>query len=112
MVDSRHAEKAMHMAALKDLARVVRSKNAGPTQLTLDIFFKDAAAYALACRSAALHSGAVAHLYGVDAAQVQRYLLPELSAIKFSLPRRCAGGPGDGDLYGAQQHAPLLELAL
>jgi hypothetical protein len=36
-----------------------------------------------------------------------------LCAIKLTLPRRlCAGDPGDGDVYGAQQHAPLLELAL
>lgn len=100
------------MAALKDLARIVRSKNAGPTQLTLDVFFQDDAAYALASDSAALQPEAVAQLYGVGAGQVQRHLLPHLSAIKFSLPRRCAGDPGDGDLYGAQQHAPLLELQL
>lgn len=100
------------MAALKDLARVVRSKNAGPTQLTLDLFFKDQAAYARAVGSVALLPSGVARLYGVPAETVQRHLLPQLSAIKFSLPRRCAGDPGDGDIYGAQQHAPLLELQL
>ncbi len=100
------------MAALKDLARVVRSKNAGPTLLTLDVFFQDAQAYAQAAASAALTPEAVARLYGVQPPQVQRHLLPQLAAIKFSLPRRCAGEPGDGDLYGAQQHAPLLELQL
>lgn len=101
------------MAVLKDLARVVRSKNAGPTQLTLDVFFRDAQAYARAAASAALSVERVAGLYEVPAPSVQRYLLPELAAIKFSLPRRvCAGAPGDGDIYGAQQHAPLLELTL
>lgn len=100
-------------AALKDLARVVRSKNAGPTQLTLDLFFRDEAGYAQAASSSVLASDAVATLYGVPAAQVQRHLLPQLMAIKFTLPRRiCAGNPGDGDIYGAQQHAPLLELIL
>lgn len=100
-------------AALQDLARVVRSKNAGPTQLTLDLFFRDEAAYAMAASSGALAPDAVAALYGVPAAQVQRHLLPQLAAIKFTLPRRiCAGDPGDGDIYGAQQHAPLLELSL
>ncbi|MDB5851284.1 MAG: hypothetical protein JWP29_5036, partial [Rhodoferax sp.] len=34
-------------------------------------------------------------------------------AIKFSMPRAiCAGSPGDGDVYGAQQHAPLLGVLL
>ncbi len=98
---------------LSTLARVVRSKNAGPTQLTIDILFKDAAGYALASQSPALGCAALAALYAVEPAQVQRHLLPDLLALKFSMPRTiCAGTPGDGDVYGAQQHAPLLELEL
>jgi len=95
------------------LARVVRSKNAGPAQLTVDIFFDTDEGYAVAAGSPALDGAAVARLYGHDAAQVQRYLLPDIRAIKFSMPRHiCAGSPGDGDVYGAQQHARLLELEL
>jgi len=98
---------------LRELARVVRSKNAGPTLLTLDLFLRDAQAYERAAASPALSAESVARCYGVAPASVQRYLLPALQAIKFSLPRRVvAGEPGDGDLYGAQQHAPLLELSL
>jgi hypothetical protein len=98
---------------LSALAHVIRSKNAGPTQLTIDIFFRDAQGYALAERSPALSCAAVAQRYLLEAAQVQRHLLPDIRAIKFSMPRRiCAGNPGDGDVYGAQQHAPLLEVVL
>mgnify|MGYP003575483961 FL=1 len=98
---------------LRTLAQVVRSKNAGPTLLTLDLSFNDAAAFDRAAASAALRPEAVAALYGVAPPAVQRFLLPQLHAIKFSLPRSlCAGTPGDGDLYGAQQHAPLLEVML
>ncbi len=98
---------------LADLARVVRSKNAGPTQLTIDIFLNDAAAYALAAQSPALSCAAVARLYAVDPRKLQRHLLPAIHAIKFVLPRLvCAGSPGDGDVYGAQQHAPMLEVRL
>ena len=98
---------------LRQLAHIVRSKNAGPTVLTLDVFFNDAAAYERAAASDALTPGAVAALYGAAPQSVQRYLLPQLQAIKFSLPRAlCAGTPGDGDLYGAQQHGPLLEVLL
>ena len=47
------------------------------------------------------------------AAQVQRHLVPGIHAIKFVLPRQvCAGSPGDGDVYGAQQHVPLQEVRL
>lgn len=98
---------------LVDLALVIRSKNAGPTQLTLDIFFKDHPAYALAQQSPAMASEAVAQRYGLAANQVKRYALPAILAIKYSLHRPiCAGTPGDGDVYGAQQHGPLLDILL
>ncbi len=98
---------------LRDVAQVVRSKNAGPTQLTIDIFFNDAAGYALAAHSASLAPSAVAALYGQPIGRMQRFLLPEILAIKFSMPRSIvAGSPGDGDVYGAQQHAPLLDVEL
>ncbi|MEO6408575.1 MAG: DUF4387 domain-containing protein [Burkholderiaceae bacterium] len=98
---------------LRDVAPVVRSKNAGPTQLTIDIFFADAAGYTLAAHSASLTPSAVAALYGQSVAQMRRFLLPEIFAMKFSMPRQIvAGSPGDGDVYGAQQHAPLLDVEL
>ena len=100
---------AFSATPLAALAQVVRSKNAGPTQLTIDVFFRDAAAYARAVASPALAASAVAGLYDVEAGQMQRHAMPDILALKFTLPRRiCAGDPGDGDVYGAQQHAPLL----
>lgn len=98
---------------LRSLARVVRSKNAGPLCLSIDLFFRDVASYERAVRSPALTASAVAALYGLPAEQVRRFAVPDILAIKLSLPRRCcAGDPGDGDVYGAQQHGPLLELLL
>lgn len=103
----------MSATALTALAQVIRSKNAGPTQLTIDIFFHNAEGFALAARSARLSCDAVAGLYGLAVSEVERHLMPTIFAIKFSMPRRlCAGNPGDGDVYGAQQHAPLLGVML
>ena len=103
----------MNRIKLTSLAPVIRSKNAGPTQLTIDLFFRDAAAYEQAAASAALSSSAVAKLYLLGAGQVKRFDLPSILALKFSMPRqRVAGSPGDGDVYGAQQHAPFLEVLL
>lgn len=103
----------MSTLPLSALAPVVRSKNAGPTLLTIDLFFHDAQAYARAADSPQLTPAAVAALYQREASDVQRFLLPAIQAIKFSMPRRiCAGNPGDGDVYGAQQHAALLEVRL
>ena len=100
-------------ATLADLTQVLRSKNAGPTLLTIDLFFDDAQAYARAACSEHLAPHAVAALYQRDAGQVHRYLLPSIHAIKYAMPRRiCAGNPGDGDVYGAQQHAALLGILL
>lgn len=99
--------------ALKDLASVIRSKNAGPLCLTIDIFFRDRVAFDRALASDALAPAQVALRYGLAPTQVRRFDLPEILAIKLSMPRQvCAGDPGDGDVYGAQQHAPLLEVAV
>jgi len=102
---------APSLPTLADMAHVIRSKNAGPTQLTIDVFLMDAAGYALAANSPAMSCAAVAARYGLPAQQVQRHLLADIHAIKYVLPRAIvAGSPGDGDVYGAQQHGPMLDI--
>jgi len=98
---------------LTDCARVIRSKNAGPTTLTLDILFHDRASYERACASPAISAAALAPLYGLPAERVQIMPYPPALALKISLDRRViAGDPGDRDVYGAQQHGPLLGIEL
>ena len=55
---------------LTEIARVIRSKNAGPTTLTLDLLFNDAAGYERACAAPALRAEAIAARYGVPAERV------------------------------------------
>ncbi len=98
---------------LIDIARVIRSKNAGPTTLTLDLLFNDEAGYQHALNSPALQPAAIALLYGLRADQVALIPYPPAIAIKIAMDRTIvAGNPGDRDVYGAQQHTPLLELEL
>lgn len=98
---------------LIDIARVIRSKNAGPTTLTLDLLFNDAAGYERASAAPALSAEAIAARYGVPRERVQVMPYPAALAMKISLDRVVvAGDPGDRDVYGAQQHAPLLEIEL
>lgn len=98
---------------LSDAARVLRSKNAGPLALTLDILFASRDRYELAAQSPALSRAAIAHLYGVAEEDVDLMHVPAALAIKITLPRPVvAGSPGDRDVYGAQQHRPLLEVEL
>ena len=98
---------------LIDLAKVIRSKNAGPLTLTLDIMFEDRAGYDTFLQSPALDASRIAALYGVERDAVRIMPYPVALAVKISMPRHMpAGGPGDRDVYGAQQHAPILELEL
>jgi hypothetical protein len=98
---------------LQDLAQVVRSKNAGPRRFTLDIIFRDDADYQRAAQSEAITPAKIAPLYGVAADSVTIINYPLGRAIKIVVPRQImSGDPGDRDVYGAQQHAPLLDVEL
>ncbi len=96
---------------LQDFAQVVRSKNAGPRRLTLDIIFRTDADYQRAAQSPGLTRDTIATLYGLPPEEVTIIPYPLGRAIKIVLPRHAtAGDPGDRDVYGAQQHTPLLEI--
>lgn len=96
---------------LSELARVIRSKNAGPTLLTIDILFADEAAFARG--RAVLTAKVVAERYGRSVEDIDVISVAAARAVKIVLPRSVpAGAPGDRDVYGAQQHAPLLGLAV
>jgi len=99
------------MARLGDLATIVRSKNAGPFTITIDLIFTD-----LNCAekvSKALSPSIIAKLYRVKEEEVEIILYPPAKAVKINIPRLIPSGhPGDTDVYGDQQHAPLLNLEL
>lgn len=98
---------------LRDAARVLRSKNAGPLTVTLDLMFETRENYDRAAQSPALAPAALAALYGIPAEDVRVIPVPLALAIKVVLPRPIvAGNPGDRDVYGAQQHRPLMEIEL
>jgi len=99
------------MTTLGSLARTLRSKNAGAFAVTLDVLFRDRAGYELAVQSPALSPARVAALYGVQPESVLVEYYPQVFAIKVTLPRRIpSGDPGDSDVYGAQQHVPLMQI--
>jgi hypothetical protein len=99
---------------LKDLARVIRSKNAGPYEITFDVMFTDSAVYTHVRDSGALTAATIAALYRIDEAELTycAFFEPAL-AFKFTMLRHGdQGGVGERDTFGAQQHAPLLDLAI
>ncbi len=98
---------------LIDLAQVIRSKNAGPLHVTLDVMFPDRRSYERARQSPALAAWAIARLYKVDPEAVSVIPYAAAHAIKVTIDRPViAGTPGDADVYGAQQHLPLLGIVL
>jgi len=98
---------------LSDIAQVVRSKNAGPRRLTLDLMFASDADYRRVAQSPALTTERIGLLYGLPAHDVNVIPYPAGRAIKIVLARPImAGDPGDRDVYGAQQHAPLLGVEI
>jgi hypothetical protein len=98
---------------LGELAGQIRSKNAGPFWVTLDVFFASEPDYLLAVNSGALTADAVAALYLVDSATVRYFELPAIRAVKISFPRPVTSGSfEDRDLHAGQQHVPLAGLRL
>jgi hypothetical protein len=101
------------VTALHELARLVRSKNAGPFQLTFDVLFDDAATYRRVVDSGVISAERMAALYHVPADSVRVFHYAPGLAIKFSFPRPVASGdPADRDVTGGQQYAPLVDLEI
>ena len=99
---------------LKDLAKTIRSKNAGVNKITFDIIFRERAAYERVKRSGALTRQTMASLYKIPLERISDFVEYEPAfAIKFTIYRlRPSGCAGDGDIFGAQQYAPLLDLEI
>jgi len=100
------------MKKLTEIAKVIRSKNSSPFELTLDIIFKSRQDYEKLRDSNMINADVIARAYGVAAEEVKNVIcFDPAKAIKIAMKRAAASGsPGDSDVYGAQQHAPLLEL--
>lgn len=97
---------------LFDLAKTIRSKNAGVDRITFDVIFADRASYELVCRSGALSRDAVCRIFGIPASRITDHVQFEPAlAIKFTISRAVpSGSPGDGDIFGSQQYGPLLDV--
>lgn len=102
----------MTTTTLKDLAKTIRSKNAGVNKITFDIIFREREAYERVRRAGVLTRERMAALYRIPPERISDFVEYEPGlAIKFTIYRlRPSGSAGDGDIFGAQQYAPLLDL--
>ena len=107
-------ETANRTRKLVDIAKTIRSKNAGVDKITFDIIFRDKSDYDLVRRSRALTRETVAALYGIPDERISDFVEYDPAfAIKFTIYRiRPSGSPGDPDIFGAQQYAPLMDVEI
>jgi hypothetical protein len=99
------------VAKLAELASLIRSKNAGPFELTIDIMFDDAAVYERVKRSGAVNRAVISALYNVAPDAVRFFESDSALAIKVSIPRPVfQGDVGDTDGHGGQQYGPLMDI--
>lgn len=97
---------------LIDVAEVIRSKNAGPYELTFDIIFKEWSMFETFVEKQLITKELIAGLYNIEIDKVMNVIeFKPAKAIKSTIERPMASGDlGETDVYGAQQHAPLLGL--
>lgn len=101
------------MTLLRDVAQYIRSKNAGPFWVTLEIFCGSAEAYEKIKQSENVSVENVARLYRVDSEDVQEFYLPSIHVIKYSFPRPFPSGYRyENDMHYGQQYRIIENLEI
>ncbi len=97
---------------LIDVASVIRSKNSGPYELTFDIIFKDVEMFKKVKAAQAINNKMFAALYQIDESDIIGLVyFDPAKAVKITIVRPIPSGAlGETDVYGAQQHAPLMNM--
>ena len=102
------------LTKLTEITDVVRSKNSGPYELTFDIMFKNKDLFEQACAAKAINEELICKLYKINPEDIINIIeFKPANAIKVTIKRPiCSGDIGETDVYGAQQHAPLLDVEI
>lgn len=100
------------MKKITDIAKVIRSKNCSPFELTIDIILKKNTIYKKLKKQKAVNKKLIAKIYQIPVKNVKKVIwFDPANAVKITMERLIPSGvPGDSDVYGAQQHGPLLNL--
>lgn len=101
------------MVTLREVCHQVRSKNAGPFWVTIDVFFDGPESYARYKDTPALSAQAIGQAYGADPVQVKRFAIDSLAVLKISYPRKSPqGGVVERDMHSGQQYVRLLDVVV
>jgi hypothetical protein len=104
----------MKTIKLVDLAKTIRSKNAGTDRITFDIIFRDKENYEFVKNSKVINKDFIVDLYKIDIDRISDFVEFDPGyAIKFTIKRlQPSGSPGEGDVFGCQQYPPLLDIEI
>jgi hypothetical protein len=99
---------------LVDLAKTIRSKNAGTDRITFDIIFREKDIYEKVKKSGAITKEKIAALYGIPLERITDFVeFDPANAIKFTIQRlEPSGSAGETDIFGCQQYPPLLDIEI
>ena len=102
------------MVKLKDIVKIVRSKNAGPFKLTIDLFFDDKDKYLLVKNSKTITKRKIAKIYRIPEENVEGiFFVDNVLGIKVTIIKKTASDEIYAtDVYGAQQHIPIMDLTI
>jgi hypothetical protein len=99
------------MATIGETAYYVRSKNAGPFWVTVDIFCGEKDVFEKLSASTSITKEKVAEVYGVKSEEVKIFYIPNLNVIKISYPRVMPQGQKyERDMHAGQQYVQIAEL--
>ena len=99
------------MAKLWQVTKLIRSKNAGPFELTFDVIFKDHETYEKVRDAKLIGAEWFARTYRLTPEVVSVIHYDAASAIKITIPRPAISGDiDDTDVFGGQQYGPLVDL--
>jgi hypothetical protein len=104
----------MKTKKLVELAKTIRSKNAGTDKITFDIIFHEKENYELVKNSGVLNKELICRLYNLKEKDIDEFVeFDPAYAIKFTILRKKpSGSPGESDIFGCQQYAPLLDIEI
>lgn len=101
------------MNTLNEIASILRSKNAGPLNVTFDIMFACKADYLRVRDSGVITAELVSKLYGVAPERVDIIPYDIVNSMKITIPRKIISGDlADTDIYGCQQQYPLSQVLI
>ncbi|NLZ66859.1 MAG: DUF4387 domain-containing protein [Clostridiaceae bacterium] len=99
---------------LKDFAKVIRSKNAGPFEMTMDIVLKNQEDYLYIKENNIINRELISELYRIPQEEIITLCyFDNAHGIKITIPRpRPQGAAGETDMHAAQQHVPLMYIMI